>query len=456
MATNPFTQGDTRITLTAEEFAIYRDNGSLILNSQRTRPFWFDGRFLAARDLAREQDYFLQRQADIAQAAGFEVIHGLQVTLPGPSDPQNDAETILLSAGQGITPSGELVLVPSDLTLKVSNIVEEQSLDVQFGLSRTAKPPTRTRTGLYVLALRPVEFTANPIASYPTTIQGSRTTHDGDIVEATAAVLLPYPDPVSNFDAANRQAALARQIFVSGSPQQIPSSILPLAMISLQRGAIEWVDMYLVRRDTGPGFSGLRFGLTNRATQEAFLLQYDSQLQRTLALRRNAGMSLGFTATTYFQTLPPAGRFPLASINVGASDFSQIFFPQQLDVRLSLIPVDELPALIEQGMSLPPIDLTLSPDAYTNLTVFALVPVPRAGFAKLKATLPTLPPRVTLPQVLSLRPPLDLLRLFRGGLQVAPPPPIANNAWASAIGNQTYGFYIRGRSAPQFVDFTSA
>jgi hypothetical protein len=133
-----------------------------------------------------------------------------------------------------------------------------------------------------------------------------------------------------------------------------------------------------------------------------------------------------------------------------------VSLPQQLDVRLSVVPVDELPALIEQGMSLPPIDLTLTPDAYQNLTVFALGPVPRAGFAALKRTLPTLPPRVTAPQVLSLRPPIDLLRLFRGVLQVVPPPPIANNAWAAAIGNQTYGYYIRGRSAPQFVDFTTA
>lgn len=456
MATNPYTQGDTRVTLTADELAIYRDNGSLIINSQRTRPYWFDGRFLAARDLAREQDYFLERQANLAQAAGFEVIHGLQVTLPGPSDPNNDAETIIISAGQGITPSGELVLITSDLTLKLSDLAEEENLDVQFGLSRNPQPPARTRTGLYVLALRPVEFTANPIASYPTSIQGSRTTHDGDIVEATAAVLVPYPDPVSSFDAAHRRAALARQIFVTGSPSQLSSSLLPLAMMSLQSGAIEWIDPYLVRRDTGPDFSGLRFGLADRATQEAFLLQYDSQLQQTLASRKNAGMTLGFAASTYFQALPPAGRFPLSSINVGASDFTQIFFPQQLDVRLSVIPVDEFPALIEQSMSLPPIDLTLTPDAYANLTVFALVPVPRAGFAALKASLPTLSPQVTLPQVLSTRPPIDLLRLYRGGLQVAPWPPIANNAWASAIGNQTYGYYIRGHSAPQFVAFPSA
>ncbi len=456
MASNSYTQGDTRVTLTADELTLYRDNGSLLINSQRTRPYWFDGRFLAARDLAREQDYFLQRQADLAQAAGFEVIHGLQVSTPGPADPNNDAETIIISAGQGITPSGELVLITSDLQLKLSDLAVEENLDVQFGLSRSPQPPARTRTGLYVLALRPVEFTANPISSYPTSIQGSRTTHDGDIVEATAAVLVPYSDPVSSVDAAHRQAALARQIFVTGNPSQLADSLLPLAMISLQRGAIEWIDLYLVRRDTGPDYSGLRFGLADRATQQAFLLQYDAQLQQTVNSRKSAGLTGGFAANSYFQALPPAGRFPLASINVGASDFTQIFFPQQLDVRLSVIPVDELPALIEESMSLPPMDLTLTPDAYADLTVFALIPVPRAGFAALKSKLPTLAPHVTLPQVLSTRPPIDLLRLYRGGLQIPPAPATANSDWASAIGNQTYGYYVRGRSAPQFVDFTTA
>ena len=456
MAANLYTRGDVRPTLTANELTLYRQNGSLLINSQRTRPYWFDGRFLAARDLAREQDYFLQRQADLAQAAGFEVIHGLQVSTPGPTDPNNDAETIMISAGQGITPSGELVLVTSDLTLKLSDLVDEENLDVQFGLSRNPQPPARTRTGLYVLALRPVEFTANPISSYPTSIQGSRTTHDGDIVEATAAVLVPYPDPVSSVDDAHRQSAVARQVFVSGSPSQLANSLLPLAMISLQRGAVEWIDLYMVRRDTGPDYSGLRFGLADRATQQAFLLQYDAQLQQTLASRRNAGMTAGFAASSCFLALPPAGRFPLASINVGASDFTQTFFPQQLDVRLSVIPMDEIPALVEESMSLPPIDLTLTSDAYADLTVFALIPVPRAGFAALKAKLPTLTPHVTLPQVLSTRPPIDLLRLYRGGLQPVSVPATANSDWASAIGNQTYGYYVRGRSAPQYVDFTTA
>src|SRR5688500_6883683 len=53
--------------------------GLLVTDQRRSRPRYFDGRFLAARDLTREQQYFLSRQADLARATGSGVIHGLMV-----------------------------------------------------------------------------------------------------------------------------------------------------------------------------------------------------------------------------------------------------------------------------------------------------------------------------------------------------------------------------------------
>jgi hypothetical protein len=459
-----YTQGDTRITLTQDQVVAAQNDGSLVIDSQRTRPYWFDGRFLAARDLQREQDYFLQRQADLGQAAGFGVIHGLQVETPPANTPSPNPDTVIIRAGEGITPAGEMVLMPNDFTIQLSDLPDEQNLDSQFNLAAIPNMPARTRSGLYVLALRPVEFTANPITSYPTSIQGTRTTHDGDIVEATAISLVPYPSPVSwtgmsSQDASLMRAALARQIFLNANPSQLSDSLLPLAMVSLQRGIISWIDPYMVRRDTGPQYSGLRLGLTDPATQQAFLMQYDSQLQETVSARVTSGASASFAATDYFQALPPAGRFPLATLGISnqstSQNFTQAFFPQQLDVRLSVIPVDEIPALVEDSMSLPPIDLTLPTNSYADLTIFALVPVPRAGFAALKSNLPTLSPSPTVPQILSFRTPIDLLRLYRGVIAITPPTQNQNSAWLSAIGNQTYGFYIRCRSSPAYVSFTT-
>jgi len=455
-----YAAGDTRTVLTQDQVLTGQQNGSLVIASQRTRPYWFDGRFLAARDLQREQDYFLQRQADMGQAAGFGVIHGLQVNIPTGAD----GDTIVISAGQGTTPAGELVLMPNDLTVELSDLPDEQNLDQQFNLSQIPNSPARTRSGLYVLALRPVEFTANPVTSYPTSIQGTRTTHDGDIVEATAVSLVPYPNPVSwsnssNTDASQQRAALARQIFLNANPAQLSDSLLPLAIVSLQRDIIQWVDMYLVRRDSGPEFSGLRLGLTDPSTQQAFLAQFDTQLQETVATRISSGTSPSFAVTDYFQAMPPAGRFPLASLSITsnstAQNFSQAFFPQTMDVRLSVIPVDEIAALVEDSMSLPPIDLTQPASSYADLTVFALVPVPRQGFAALKNNLPTLAPSPTAPQVLSFRTPIDLLRLYQGSLTVVQPTQSQNASWANAIGSQTYGFFIRARSSPAYVSFST-
>ena len=452
-------QGDTRVALLSNELAVYQGNGSVALNSQRTRPLWFDGRFLAARDLAREQDYFLQRQADLGQSAGFGVVHGLWAYMPTASPQTPDADVVVITAGQGITPAGELVLLTDDLTLHLADLPDAENLDVQFGTSSIPKTPAQTRSGLYVLALRPVEFTADPIVSYPTSVTGTRTVQDGNIVEATAVSLIPYPDPVSTYDTAQQRAALARQIFLTATASQLPDTILPVAMVSIERGVIEWIDQYLVRRDAGPDYSGLRFGLTDPAAQQAFLQQYDGQLQETVAQRRAAGLSANFAAGNYFQALPPAGRFPLASMTVTGTStalaFSQVFFPQQMDVRLSIIPTDEIPALIEDSMSLPPIDLTLPQSAYADLAVFALIPVPRSGFAALSNSLPVISPAPTLPQVLSFRPPIALLRLYQGAPQPVPPTPQTNASWASVIGSQTYGFYIRRRSSPTFVDFTA-
>ncbi|HEX4030672.1 MAG TPA: hypothetical protein VHX20_09940 [Terracidiphilus sp.] len=453
MTTN-FTLGDTRLVLAPDLATADLAAGNVVIDSTRRRPLWFDGRFLAARDLANEQNYFLERLADLGRAAGFGVIHGLTVETPTDQGNPSDGETIIIRSGQGVTPAGELVMLPDDLTIRLSDLAEEQKLDLQFGLSTAPTAPARTRTGLYVIALRTVEYTANPITSYPTSIQGNRGTTDGDIIEATAISLVPYPDPVTSIQASQRRAALAQQIFLNGSPQQISDDLLPLAMVSIQRGVIDWIDMYLVRRDTGPQYSGLRFGLTDPATQQASLLQYDSMLQEVMASRQQSGLPAGFSATDYFRMLPAAGRFPIAAIST--SDFSQVFFPQQLDVRLSVIPEDELPALLQDSMSLPPIDLTLSADSYANLAVFALIPVPRTGFASLKANLPTVQLQTTLPQVLAFRQPVDLLRLYNGTAALTAPPAAVNNQWQQAIGSQTLGFFIRRRSSPVFVDFTTA
>lgn len=448
----------------------------MITGSLNVRPLWFDGRFLAARDLKREQRYFLHRQAELGQAGGFGVVHGL-IADQGATP---DGETLVIHAGHGITPSGELVMLSTDLTIELSDIADEENLNGNFGLSENPQQPARTRTGIYVLALRPVEFTANPVSSYPTNLSDPRVTADGDVVEATAAVLIPYPNPVNSFDANIQQAALARQIFVedggsvsaapgagpassgnaasaaagtaatAGTAGVVNNSVLPIAMLSIDRNVIQWIDCYLVRRDAGPEYGAIRPGLPDAAAQQAYLLQYDAQLQQIAAARQTASLNLKFAATDYFQSLPSAGRVPLDAIDTAA--LTQTYFPQQANVSLSLVPQDELPAVLEDSISLPPLDLTLTAASFSNVSIYVLIPVARNNYASLSTQFPPVTLRPALPQTIANRPLIPVPLLFPiPWLPPKPAPP--SNAWTAAINGQTYGFYVLRRSEPVFPGF---
>ena len=66
-----------RRRLLPTEVDALRARNLLIDESHRRRPRYFDGRFLAARDLTRDQAYFLARQAAYARALGPGVVEGL-------------------------------------------------------------------------------------------------------------------------------------------------------------------------------------------------------------------------------------------------------------------------------------------------------------------------------------------------------------------------------------------
>jgi hypothetical protein len=445
--------GTGRIVLRQDEVDAFQPGGSLVIDDRRRRPLYFDGRFLAARDLVREQAYFLTRQSDIARFAGFGAMQGLMVRQLS----SNLADAVTISAGQGVTPSGELVIIPQDHTISLSNVPEDQKLNANFGLLPLPKESPINRSGLYVLGLRPVEFSANPIASYPTTITGPRTVHDGDIIEATAITLVPFPDSGTSLNLSMRRSYAAREIFLSSALRGVPAGVLPLAMVGLNHGNVEWVDSYMVRREVGAEYGDLlRFGMGNRATQQAFILQYDAQLNEVLSQRQHAGQGTSFPAGQYFYALPPCGRMPMACINT--ESFTQSFFPQETNVTLSVAPSDEMPSLIEQAVGLPPIDLMQPAQAFANISVLVLAPVSRQQFAQIKAKLQAVPLHPTIPAAIAARAPLDLLRLKRGPLStdpvVLPPTTTANAFWKDVVATP-FLYYLRLRSAPVAVEITS-
>ena len=421
----------------------------LVGDPRRWRPRWFDGRFLAASDLQAEQNYFLVRQADLGRAGGSGVVEGLFVERVGVRE--SATEVLRISAGSGVADNGELIVLNASLNVQPANVPEMQRLDAAFGLQIIPNESGRNRTGLYVLALRPVEWTANPIAAYPKSLTGRRTVEDGTIVEGVAVSLIPYPDGSDSEDWNRRRARVARDIFVAGRDSGANSGVLPLALVALRGNLIEWVDNFMVRRETGAERpAGMDFGFGARALREAHLLQYQGHL--TDALNENADAP--FAATTFFDALPPIGQFPAGTLN--PDTLTQRFFPAGIEVELAFIPEDELPALIEESLLSPPLDLTVGVEALQGTGVVVLVPLKRAEFVAARDQLPNWD--AELPE---LRPAFDELRvttsprslLFARGLRfpgVRSPAPV-EQAWQKLLRDALKNhllWYVRRRRLP--------
>jgi hypothetical protein len=382
-------------------------SSALVLDGLRQRPRYFDGRFLTGADLTRDQDYVRQRQADMARASGTGVVAGLQVSLVDGLA----GTSVRIEAGQGITPSGDLVLISAAMQVDMTDLPQIDQLDAALGLKLRPSQPLARRTGLFILSLRPIEYTANPIAAYPTSITGPRSVEDGDIIEATAVTLIPYPDPGGSASLEEARRMVARKIFVDGSSNGIPQDALPLAMLALDGGVIRWLDMAMVRRETGAE-TPLQVALGNRprALAEAHVLQYDAQLADVLAARGRAGTSGAFAAGQYFAALPAAGRMPSDAILLDALGFTQAYFPTSVGVDLSFVPSDEIAALVEESLALPPIDLLADPADLTGTGVVVLVPVTRQRLQLLETQLAKLTRAASANDVpVARRAPIELL-----------------------------------------------
>jgi len=373
---NP-TRGPAREKLTRETAEALETARAMVHDDRRVRSFFFDGRFLTAKDLTREQNYFLTRQADLSRAGGTGVVSGLEVKA------SRDRTTLTVGLGQGLTPAGELVVIPRNLTdIRLDDIPEIQRLNAVFGLSPVPRELARSRSGLYVVALRPVEYTTSPIASYPTSMGADRGMQDGEIVEAVALTLVPYPDPMGGGSYEERRSRVAREIFAGAGMRSLPVDALPLAMLALDHGTITWLDMFMVRREVGSEQSSIvGFGVAPRELREAYLLQHEQHLRDVLQMRRaSSSKSERFLASEHFFTLPPAGRIPTAAID--AASLTEFYFPPEMDVELTVVAEDELGALLDESLQLPPIELTQTGNTLESVAVMVMIPVARHDMAR--------------------------------------------------------------------------
>lgn len=434
----------------------------LVPDARRVRPLYFDGRFLTAEDLTREQNYFLSRQADLARAGGAGVVRGLQVS------PGGGATRLRVEAGHGVTAQGEPVVLTSALEIDLANLPEPQLLDRVFGLARLPRESGRSLSGPYVVAARPVEYSARPLASYPTTLDGQRSVEDGEIVEATAVSLFPFPDGGGTEAPALRRGRIARQVFVEGRPLGTPPGALPLALVFLANSVVQWVDNFMVRREVGAEHGDvLGMGFAPRAAREALVLQYHAHLAEIAAQRARAGAGMNVAAATYFQVLPPAGRLPRETVS--AQNFTQSFFPVGIDADLSAAPQDEVAALVEESLLLPPIDVTLPAAELESTSVLIVIPVPRPLYRETAARLTSRVVRLgsATPNLRASFKPLQALQVLADSARltaVTLPRPDSDDlaeraavaAWQEALAAAPELWYVRRRNLHYDVDVVGA
>jgi len=374
--------GDPNL-LTREDMEALLGDSALVLDGLRRRPRYFDGRFLTGADLSRDQDYVRQRQADLARACGTGVVTGLEVGL----DDRGGGDILVITPGHGVTPSGDIVTVMTRREIAPLDLPSVERLDATLGLRASPRLPLGRRTGVFLLALRAVEFSANPIAAYPTTVSGARRVEDGDVIEATAITLIPWSDTGAAATLGEARREIARRVFL-GDASGAPQDALPLAMLAMERGAVRWVDTAMVRRETGADTPlQVSMGARPRALAEAFVLQHRRHLGDVLAERAAASLPSSFAAAQYFAALPAAGQLPAAAIQTDALGFRQLWFPPAVDVEISFIPSDEVAALVEESLTMPPVDLAGDPADLDATAIVVLVPVTRQRLQRLERAL---------------------------------------------------------------------
>jgi hypothetical protein len=428
----------------------------VIADSGRNRPLFFDGKFLTASDLNREQAYLLARQADLARSLGFGVVSGLFVEGPGQTS-SIQASSIKVRSGFGLTPGGDTVFVPTDLTIDLSDVPRLENLNAAFGLARKPQPPFQNLDGLFVLGLRAVEYTANPTPVFPPSVQSNPPLQDGEVIEATAITLVPYDASAPFNDPQSARARAAREIFLEQRPPPLPAGVLPLAMVCLRAGVIEWIDTYLVRREAGDE-DRFGFGFAPKALAEAHFQHY-----RDLVPSLPPSVQDGrVAASDFFEVLPPGGPLPKGAIN--RADFTQAFFPPDARIELAFVPEDELAGLMDESLDQPPIDLRATPQDNNALAVLVLAPLKRADYRATATKLQTeglsLLRRVanSQPALLGLSRPVDALQRLKDAVALRNPvptnpangsaPQTADSVWSDALKKCPTLWYVRRRVLP--------
>ncbi|MGC1494429.1 MAG: hypothetical protein WA790_01380 [Sulfitobacter sp.] len=413
----------------------------VIFDGRRSRTAWFEGQHVTADHFNRDQSYHLTRQADLGRAIGQGVAEGLEVS-------SNAATALTITAGLGLAPSGEVIQLGQDLTLDLADIPTQRRLNAALKSRKAITPAPETRSGLYILSASVVEYSSNPTASYPVSATSTRSLHDSLITEGMLFSLTPEPMSSSNADSLEWRSDAAWRIFAEGRTPEVPTQALPLAMVALEGNKVLWVDGPMVRRSL-QAFSTGHAGVSaeTMARRWAHFLQFDGVVEDELD---GSGPDT-FTASQIARSIPAMGRLPRATVARraepgGPMRLSQSWLPADVPVELVALPLDEIDALMDDAVMLPPIDLSADKDVLANTPITIIVPVARSNWMNTPAEVIETALPLKAPPAVGGRAtdPEDLLRALMDGTGIgASTAETAPDAWAELLAGVDELWYMR-------------
>ncbi|WP_138469267.1 hypothetical protein [Poseidonocella sp. HB161398] len=353
--------------------------GAVLVDQLRERTRWSEGMFVTAQHFNRDQSYMIARQGDMGQAIGKGVVSGLEVR-PAPGG----SSGLAVSPGLGIGGGGESIVLHQEITIQLGDISQQKQLTAAAGLEESLKLVAESRSGIFVLCAVPVEYSSNPVANYATSAAGQRKLEDSVVNEAVLFTLVPFTLNTGGGSPEMRRARAAQRVFFDGKGPDLPPTSLPLAMMELDSNVLVWLDMHLARRDAGAARAdAFGLGVVDTARAIAHHRQYDALIGEMIA----GSPDMAFAASSRFSVLPAMGRMPTACVAPRlpapglAPVLSQNWLPASVPVELVALPEDEIAQLLEESLTLPPLDLGASREALEQTPVTFIVPVPREDWA---------------------------------------------------------------------------
>jgi len=335
-----------------------RRRREIVLDRERERSHYFDGKLLKAQDLLRDQNYLDARLRQAGRAFGAGIIGGLEAAL--------SEGWVSIQPGAAISPSGR-VLELKDHVLRAP--VDDGALRAALNQGRHGY----LSSGLYLLLLSWHEQNSDAIAEVYPRQAGERPPPQPDAYEEGVRLeLMALQEPLPRGEALDARAALAEHFLAGGAELPgMPADSIALGLIAVRDNRPLWLDGPLVRRDyrreREPHARRLR------------LAEHHAELLDDLVQERHRNQA--FELSRYFPRIPAFGPLPRATVDVAEQTVTG--FPDHYELDLVPVRAADIGFIRDQAAHLPPMDLT----AARVERVQVLVPLADAAYERLTAAL---------------------------------------------------------------------